>query len=123
MGSGKSYSMKEIDDTKAASADAKFEEILERVKAAGGEILEDEKAPLYTDIGTQEVEVGYERTVKFNLARNDFLLTRKVETHRLTGAGKTKSAEEMNPPRVSVSLKKKADISNDWQVVDLEDMF
>lgn len=123
MGTGKRYELHEIDDTRAAGRDHQFEEILERVKEAGGEITRDEEVPLYTDIGLDEHEVGVIRTVEFNLKGFDFQLVRKVETGRIVGEGRNKSVEPMSPPRVGVTMKKKKDYEDGWQVVDFEEMF
>ena len=121
MGSGSLYSMKETDDTRAASAAMAFDKILEKVLTAGGEITLDESAPLYTDIGMEEYEVGSVREVEFSLAGNDFKMIRDIETHRLSGAGRHKSLEKMEPPRSTIKLLKKPQTSQDWQHVDLDD--
>ncbi|MBU1992635.1 MAG: hypothetical protein ABH856_01540 [Patescibacteria group bacterium] len=123
MGTGKKYSLHETDDTRAATAAYQFEEILKKVKAAGGEIERDDTHPLYTDIGLQEGEIGEERIVEFNLNQTDFRLVRKIETHRITGAGRHKSLEEMTPPRVRIHLQRKPELNDDYVNVDLEDMF
>jgi hypothetical protein len=123
MGAGKSYSLHEIDDTRAAAKDQQFEDILERVKEAGGEIVKDEEVPMYTDIGLDEHETGTIRTVEFNLNSFDFQLIRKVETARITGEGRHKSLEPISPPRANVKMKKKKEYEDGWQIVDLEEMF
>lgn len=123
MGSGKSYSLHEIDETKASLADDAFEEILEKIKLAGGEIISDEEVPLYMEIRQDEVEVGYERIVMFNLNKFDFKLIRTVETERIVGEGKQVSLETMTRPRVKMKLLKKTEISENWEIVDLEGMF
>lgn len=125
MGSGKAFSFHETPDTRAKGDAAAFDIILEKVKAAGGEITLDEETPLYDDIGTQEVELGVERVVEFTLSETkmDFQLTRKIETQRIDGIGKHKSLVPMDPPRVKITLKKKPIFGDDWQAVDLEDMF
>jgi len=123
MGTGKLYSMHETDDTRRSGAAAAFEEILEKVVAAGGKISKDETIPLYADIGLQEGEIGQERVVEFNLGPMDFHMTRKTETQRITGAGRQKSLEPMDPPRVTTILKRKESNSQDWQTVDLDEMF
>ena len=115
--------MHEIAETRFSGQQAAFDEIIEKIKAAGGEITKDEEVPLYDDIGTQEVELGTERVVEFNLNRNDFQLIRKVETHRIEGAGRHKSLMPLDIPRIKMSLKKKAETSNDWQIIDLDEMF
>jgi len=122
MGTGKLYNLHETDDTRQSGAEEAFEEILRKVKAAGGEISQDESFPLYTDIGMQEAEVGQERVVEFKLGRIEFQMIRKTETQRVTGAGHQKSLEPMTPPRVATILKKKDSSSSDWEVVDLNDM-
>ena len=123
MGAGKKYALHETDDTRAASRDYQFEEILKKVEDAGGEIVMDEEIPLYTDIGIEEYEVGVIRQVEFNLHGFDFQLVRKVETGRIVGEGRNKSVEPMTPPRVNLSMKKKKDSEDTWQIVDMDDMF
>lgn len=120
---GKKPAMKEIDDTRAAGRDEAFENIISRVKSAGAKINSDETTPLYTEIGSQEFEIGYERIVEFNLARFDFKLSRRVETQILQGESHQKHLEPANPPRIKLTLRRKPDTTQDWQVVDLEDMF
>jgi len=120
---GEKKPMREIDDTRAATAIHQFESIIEKVKEKGGTIVKDETYPLYIEVGMEEDEVGEERTVEFNLHSIDFQLIRKTETHRLQGAGRQKSLEELTPPRVNLSLKRKPELSDNWQSVDLEDMF
>ena len=120
---GKKPAMHEIAETRAAGRDEAFEAIIERVKAAGAEMIKDETSPLYTEVGNQEFEVGTHRVVEFNLNRFDFQLTRKVESHVLGGSGHQKHIEELEAPRSHITMKRKADTSQDWQGVDLEDMF
>ncbi len=123
MGSGKLYSMHEIDETRAAGADDAFEAILARIKAEGGEITKDETVPMYDDIGMDEAETGYLRTVEFTLHDQDFQLIRKVQEQRISGEGRSKTLEVMPRPKVNMSMKKKKEYSDDWIVVDLEDVF
>lgn len=120
---GKKPAMKEIDDTRAAGRDEAFENIVNRVKSSGAEIVKDETSPLYAEIGNQELEIGYERIVEFNLARLDFKLSRRVETQLIQGESHQKHLEPANPPRIKFTLRRKPDNTQDWQVVDLEDMF
>ena len=120
---GEKKGMREIPETKAATRDEAFEEIIERVIEAGGEIIEDEIHPLYTDIGAQELEIGTQRIVEFNLNRMDIKLTRNVETHSLSGSGHQKHAEKLEVPRVKITMRRKSELSNDWQIVDLDEMF
>lgn len=123
MGTGKQYPLHETSDTRAASREHQFEEILKKVEAAGGEIILDEDTPLYTDIGLDEHEIGTIRRVEFNLNGFDFQLIRKVETGRIVGEGRNKSVEPMSPPRINLIMKKKREIEDTWQVVDIEEMF
>lgn len=120
---GKKPAMHEIDETRAAGRDEAFEEIIRRIVAAGGEIVEDETHPLFVDMGSEEVEVGSQRVVQFSLNRFDFKLTRNVEKQSLHGEGRHKHLEDLAMPRIKISLKRKPASSEDWQVVDLEDMF
>jgi len=120
---GEKKGMREIPETKAAARDEAFEKIIERVTEAGGEIIEDEIHPLYTDIGVQELETGTQRIVEFNLKGMDIQLTRNVETHLLSGSGHQKHAEKLETPRVKITMKRKSELSNDWQVVDFDEMF
>ncbi len=120
---GEKKPLPEIDETRAASRDAAFDAIIEKIVSAGGEISQDETFPLYTEVGSQEFEVGSKRVVEFNLNKLDFQLIRTVETHVLQGGGHQKHLEELSSPRIKMNLKKKSPANNEWQVVDLEDMF
>jgi hypothetical protein len=120
---GKKPAMKEIDETRGAGRDEAFEAIIARIKSVGGEVTEDETNPLYTEVGTQELEVGYERVVQFSLNRFDFKLSRRVETQSIQGEGHQKRLSELASPRIKFVLKRKPDNTQDWQLVDLEDMF
>ncbi len=125
MGRGKHYSLHETDDTRASGQLALFDQILEKITAAGGQILSNDQSPLYDEIGGNEAEVGLRRVAEFNLPVNktDFQLTQTIHERHITGAGHNKSLEELSPPRISTTLKKKSENSQDWQTVDLEDMF
>ena len=118
---GRKQAMREIAETKAAGKDEAFEAILDRVESSGGEIESDETHPLYTEVGTQEFEVGFERVVLFTMNRMDFELTRTVETHVLQGSGHQKHIEEMPAPKSKFLLKSKPETSQEWRVVDLDD--
>lgn len=120
---GEKKAMREIDDTQGSAADDRFEMILQKVIAAGAEITKDEESPLYVEIGEQEIEIGEERIVEFNLSGMDFQIKRDVETARLTGTGRHKSIEEMARPRIDIKLKRKPEFTDQWTVVDLEEMF
>lgn len=117
---GKKPVMKEIDETRAAGRDDAFDAIIQRIINAGGEITEDDTHPLYADIGMQELEVGTERKILFNMKKMDFELTRRKETARIQGMGTKKYLEENPSPRITMTLKRKSELSNDWQSVDLE---
>ena len=124
MGAGREKRpMREIPETKAAGKEEAFNKILEKVKSAGGEIVSDEISPFYTEVGSQEFEVGEQRVVEFNLERLDFKLIRNSETHILSGSGHQKHVEKLPTPRINITMKRKPDTSNEWQIVDLEDMF
>jgi len=120
---GEKKPMPEIAETKAAAKDEAFEAIIERVVQAGGEIVEDETHPLYTSVGMQELEIGLQRVVEFNLNKLDIQLTRNVETHILSGSGHQKHADKLEMPREKIPMKRKSELADDWQVVDLEEMF
>lgn len=108
MGTGRAFSFHETDDTRAKSAEAAFEALVKRI-TSDGKVLTDEKIPLYDEIGTEESQIGYERIIEFELQDKniEFKLVRKVQSHRITGAGRHKSLEPLNPPRTEVSLKEK----------------
>ncbi len=118
---GEKKPMPEIPETKAAAKDEAFEAIIDRIEASGGEILSDELSPLYISIGSQELEIGTQRVVECNLNKLDIQLTRNVETHALSGSGHQKSADKLDMPRVKITMKQKSELSETWQVVDLED--
>ncbi len=119
---GEKKGLPEIDSTRAASRDAAFEAIVEKIKSRGGEIESDDTHPLYTDVGMDEFEIGEERTIVFNLRKMDFKLIRKVETHILQGAGKQKHIEELETPRSRITLFLKPELGGDWQAFDPDDM-
>ena len=115
--------MREIDDTAGSASEDRFEDILKRVKAANAEIIKDETAPLYIDLGRDQVEVGEQRVVEFNLNGMDFQITRNSKTSRIVGEGHNKGIEELTKPMVELKLKRKPDTSDQWVILDLEDMF
>lgn len=114
--------MHEIDDTKGSVRDDKFEEIVERIRAVASE-FKDENFPLYTEIGQEEVEIGEQRMITFNINKFDFQLTRNTENFRIAGEHRGKNLEEIKPPRIVMKLRRKSQYDTDWQVVDLEDLF
>lgn len=122
MGSGKKYEMKEIDETRAAGQAYAFDDILEKVKAAGGVIVRDEETSLFVDIGSQELEIGTERIVEFNLAGHDFMLIRQTKDARISGSGHQKSMEKLDIPHIDTKMKKKAESESDWRVIDLDEL-
>ncbi|MBU1445884.1 hypothetical protein KKD70_01320 [Patescibacteria group bacterium] len=115
--------MREIDSTSGSAAEDRFEEIIERVKASGAEIARDENGPLYVDLGQEETEIGEQRVVEFNVNRIDFQITRNVKKFRIMGEGIHKSLEPLSRPIVEIKLKRKPDTSDQWVIMDLEDMF
>jgi len=119
---GKKASMPEIEETRASIKDDKFQDIVDRIKSVA-EDFEEEKFPLYMEIGQEEHEVGYQRVVKFNISKFDFKLTRSVEELRVSGEGIHKHLEQNKTPKVSIKLRRKSQYESDWQVVDLEDLF
>lgn len=120
---GKKPPMKEIDDTRSAGRDEAFENIIKRITTAGGEITRDDSSPLFIEMGANEFEIGFQRIVEFNLNRFDFQLTRRVETQSIQGEGHQKHLSPLSPPRIKLILKRKPQMSQDWQIMDLEDMF
>jgi len=115
--------LREIDSTAGSAAEDRFEEILKKVKAAGAEFTKDDSFPLYVDLGREEVEIGEQRVVEFNLNRMDFEITRSVKNVRIVGDGHNKSFEELSRPIIELKLKRKPDTSEQWVIMDLDDMF
>ena len=115
--------IREIDDTAGSAAEDRFEEIIKRVKEAGAEFEKDESSPLYVDLGRDEIETGEQRIVEFNLKGMDFQITRKVKTVRIVGDGHHKSFEELSRPIIEIKLKRKPELSDQWVVMDLDEMF
>jgi len=115
--------MREIDDTAGSAADDRFEAIIQRVEESGAEFAKDETGPLYVDLGREEIEIGEQRVVEFNLNRMDFQITRTTKMVRITGNGHTKSFEDLSRPIVEVKLKRKPDTSDQWVIMNLDDMF
>lgn len=122
MGSGRekrAYS--EIDDTRQAAADDRFEEILDKVKSAGAEMRRDEYESLYSGMGDDDLEIGEKRVVEFGLAGFDFLITRDVKDGQVVGHGHQKSVVDLATPRIDIHLKRKPAGTEQWVNVDLED--
>ncbi|MDP2625156.1 MAG: hypothetical protein Q8P27_03140 [Candidatus Peregrinibacteria bacterium] len=120
MGAGREKrGMHEIDSTKQSASEDRFEEIMEKVKAAGADIKRDEDLPLHDSMG--EFEIGEKRVVEFNLAKFDFEITREVKDYMVSGGGHQKSLTELAAPRIDIRLKRKPENSDQWVIVDLED--
>lgn len=115
--------LREIDDTAMSASEDRFEEILEKVKAAGARIDRDEESPLYADLGMDEAEIGTQRVVEFNLNHTDFMITRQVREARVSGEGHRKRREDLERPGIDIKLKRKPETSDQWVAVDMEDMF
>jgi len=115
--------LREIDDTAGSAAEDRFEEIIEKVKAAGAKIEKDEETPLYTDLGSEEIEIGDIRVVEFNMNGMDFQITRQSKHVRIMGEGHRKYTEDLPRPSIDIKLKRKPEISDQWVFVDMEDMF
>jgi len=115
--------IREIDDTAGSASEDRFEEIIKRVKAGGAEITRDESSPFYMDLGREEVEIGEQRIVEFNLNRMDFQIIRNSKTVRIVGEGNQKGFEPLSRPIVEIKLNRKPDTSDQWVVMDLESMF
>jgi hypothetical protein len=115
--------MRETDATAGSAADDRFEEIINRVKASGAEIVKDNTGPLYIDFDREEIEIGEQRIVEFNLNQMDFQITRNVKNVRITGDYNNKSLEDLERPIIEIKLKRKPELEDDWVIMDLEDMF
>lgn len=113
---------RELDDTAASAADDRLEEILRRIKAAGGEITTDETTPLHREFNNEIVEIGERRVIQFNLNRTDFQITRDSKYMRVAGGNK-KHLEQISRPIIETKLKRKNENEDQWIGVDFEDMF
>ena len=115
--------LRELDNTQASASQDRFEELVDRVKAAGAEITMDEESPLYADIAGTETPIVRRRSVEFNLNHTDFQVTRDEKSARIIGVGHRAALQELPVPSVVIKLKKKPEISQQWVQVDMEDMF
>lgn len=115
--------MREIDETAGSAAEDRFEEIIRKVKAEGAEIVKDESGPLYADLGMETAEIGEQRVVEFNLKGMDFQIIRNAKMVRIAGEGHRKSLESLSRPSIDIKLKRKPEMSDQWVVMDLEDIF
>ena len=114
---------RELDDTAASAANDRLQEILRRVKAAGGEITLDETIPLHVDFNNEVVEIGTRRVVEFTLDRMDFQITRDIKEMRVGGAGHKKHLEPCARPMIETKLKRRPMNEDQWIGVDIEDVF
>ncbi len=114
---------REIDGTVGSASEDRFEELMEKVREAGAEFAEDEESPLYIDLGREEIEIGEQRVVEFNLNKMDFQITRKVKNVRVAGHGHSASLENLSRPIIEIKLKRKPEMSDQWVIMDLDDMF
>lgn len=114
---------RELDDTAASAAQDRLEEIIKRVKAAGGEITKDETTPLHIDFNREIIEIGETRTVEFNFNKFDFQIIRNVKNVRVAGAGQRKHLENLDRPIIETKLKRKPESSDQWIGVDFDEMF
>lgn len=115
----------ELDDTAASAADDRLEEILRKIKAAGGKITSDELIPLHMDFNNEVVEVGERRLVEFVVSamKMEFQITRDVKYKRMGGAGPHKHLEDIARPMIETKLKKRPESSEQWEAVDIDDIF
>ena len=120
MGSGKAYSHKDTDFTRQKAKDHAFEEIIEKIISRGGEVTLDETTPLYNDLGTEVVEVGFQREVVFTLGKMNFRLIREVQNVRINKSGRLYSTEDLESPFVKIKLLRKDELSTDWVAIDLD---
>ena len=116
--------LRELDDTAGSAADDRFEEILKRFKQLGAEITRDDTTPLFIDFNNDEVQIGDTRVVEFNVNRMEFRITRNVKRKRIAGSDShRKHLEDVVRPIIELKLKRKPDTSDQWEAVDLEDVF
>lgn len=115
--------MREIDDTAGSAAEDRFEELLNKVKAAGANIVSDLESPLFVSLGADDFEIGKERIVEFSVNGTDFQIVRQEKFARITGAGHHKSLEELSRPSIDIKLKSKPELSEQWVFVDVDDLF
>lgn len=115
--------IREMDHTAGSAAEDRFEEIIKRVEEAGAEFKRDESGPLYVELGREEVEIGEQRIVEFNLNKTDFEITRNAKTVRIVGDGHHKSFEDLSRPIIEIKLKSKSEMSDQWVIMDMDDVF
>jgi hypothetical protein len=115
--------LRELDETAASAAEDRFEEILAKVIKAGADVTMDQEAPLYADIAGQDAELGRRRVVEFNLNKTDFQIIRDEKNKRVIGVGHRAALQDLSVPSITIKLKRKPEISDQWTLVDIEDMF
>lgn len=115
--------IRELDATSASAADERLDEILKKVRAAGGEITKDEVTPLHIDFNREVVEIGEQRVVEFNLNKSDFQIVRNIKNVRVGGVSHRKHLEHINRPIIETKLKRKSESSDQWIGVDLKNLF
>ncbi len=115
--------IREMDSTRKSASDEQFEQFLKQILAAGAELVRDEETPLFYDTGREEVEIGVHREVEFNLNRTDFLVLRDVKNRRILGAGNKRTFEELSVPIIDLKLKKKSELAERWEFVDVDELF
>ena len=78
---------------------------------------------MYVDLDREELEIGEQRVVEFNLNRMDFQIIRNKKMFRIVGEGYKKSLEPLTRPNIEIKLKRKPDTSDQWVIMNLDDMF
>ena len=114
---------RELDDTAGSAADDRLDELISQIKARGGVIKKDETSPLEIEFNRDFVDIGEERIVEFSRDRTDFQLIRTTKSARVVGGQKRAHLEGVSRPIVEMKLKSKPDTSEQWVVVDFDEMF
>jgi len=105
----------ETNDTRSASKNAIFDDIIARMEKNGAVVQSDDEFPFYREIGGTEEEVGTERVIEFEMGDFDYKLTHTIEEYRIAG----RNLEPLDPPMVKIELKKKGFNEQRWESVDL----
>jgi D-alanine-D-alanine ligase-like ATP-grasp enzyme len=82
-----------------------------------------EICPIYFDYQCRAYKISPAQLYSNTPSDFDFKLSRRVETQAIQGDGHTKHLSALASPRIKFILKRKPDNTQDWQLVDLEDMF
>lgn len=114
---------KELNSTKESASLEQFEGFLRRLETAGANVIMDEEVPLFYDAGKEHIKVGERREVQFNINRTDFLVIRELKRRRILGAGHKKSFEDLPVPIIDLKLKKKSELVDQWEFVDMDELF